>query len=163
MGNKMSINIFDYLINLEQERNRVIILHTPPDKGPELTQFCKKICTKLDAKYLDLLEFFIQSEELREKIDTFSPEKMKGLLIEQSIKQSLVVVDRVDFLLDTWRSSERQDFYRMVREQWDGFKEGMRSKLIICLQTSHEILSLNIKDSQDQTRIFQLSDFHEIL
>ena len=75
----------------------------------------------------------------------------------------LLFIDRADFILDTWRRSERQDFFRMIANQWDGYKDGMRAKLFIGLQTSQEIEGLNIVNSQLQTRVLRLSDFNDIL
>ena len=89
-------------------------------------------------------------------------EKLRGLLIDQSKGQSLLVIDRVDFLLDTWRKSERQDFFRFINNQWDSYKDGMKAKLVVVLQTSQEIELLKILDSQGQSRIFRLNDFNDI-
>lgn len=158
----MPINILEYLVHLEQERYRAVILHAVPEKGPALTAFCQRFSKQANGKYLDLLELFIQTPTLSESIDRFNPEKFRSLLIEQSRDQSLLVVDRADFLLDTWRKLERQGFYRFVGNQWDGYKEGMKTKLIFGLQTSPEIESLKIIDSQGQSRIFHLTDFNDI-
>ncbi len=158
----MPIDVFDYLRGLEQERYRAIIIHTAPMMAPALTTFSQKICNHLGGKYLDLLDLFIQFPELSENIDCFDPEKFRNLLIQQSQSQSLMIVDRVDFLIDTWRRSERQGFYRLVNNQWDGYREGMKAKLILCLQTSHEIEALRIYDSQGKSRILNLTDFNDI-
>lgn len=159
----MPIDVFDYLKELEQERYRAIIFHTAPMMGPTLTTFSKKICNHLGGKYFDLLDFFIQSPELSETIDRFDPEKFRNLLIQQSQSQSLMIVDRVDFLIDTWRRSERQDFHRLMNNQWDSYKEGMKARLILCLQTSQEIEALKIYDSQGNSRILNLTDFNDIV
>lgn len=159
----MSIDVFDYLSHLDQQRYRAVIIHAAPEKSPSLTLFCKKICERANGKYLDLLDFFIQSKVLSETIDSFGFEKLRALLIEQSRSQSLLVVDRADFLLDTWRNAERRDFYRFVNNQWDGFKDGMKAKLVISLQSSSEIEALKIADSQGQSRIFRLTDFNDIV
>ena len=158
----MPISIFEALVSLEQERYRAVILHSVPEKSPSMTHLCQKVCKQTNGKYLDLLDFFIQSQNLSENIDSFSPEKLRGLLIEQSKGQSLLVIDRVDFLLDTWRKSERQDFFRFINNQWDSFKDGMKAKLVVVLQTSQEIELLKILDSQGQSRIFRLYDFNDI-
>ena len=158
----MPINVFDALTSLEQERYRAVILHAVPEKSPSMSHFCQKVCKQTNGKYLDLLELFIQSPNLSEHIDSFSPEKLRGLLIEQSKGQSFLVIDRVDFLLDTWRKSERQDFFRFINNQWDSYKDGMQAKLMVVLQTSQEIESLKILDSQGQSRIFRLNDFDDI-
>ncbi len=158
----MPISVFDMLIGLEQERYRAVILHAIPEKSPSMSRFCQKVCKQTNGKYLDLLEFFIQSQNLSENIDSFSPEKLRELLLEQSKGQSLLVIDRVDFLLDTWHKSERQDFFRFINNQWDSYRDGMKAKLMVVLQTSQEIESLKILDSQGQSRIFRLNDFNDI-
>lgn len=159
----MPIDIFDYLKGLEQERYRAIILHAVPMMCPTLTNFCQKICNHSGGKYIDLLDLFIQSAELSNTIDRFDPEKFRHFLIQQSQFQSLMIVDRVDFLIDTWRKSERQDFYRLVNNQWDSYKEGMKAKLILCLQTSQEVEALKIYDSHGNSRILNLTDFNDIV
>lgn len=158
----MTINVFDYLKRLEQERYRAVIIHVVPKWSPNLTVFNKKICSQVNGKYIDLLDFFIQSPELHENIDSYSPEKLKTLLIQESQSQSLLIVDRVDFLIDTWRKSERQDLYRSISNQWDGYKDGMKAKIILSLQTSHEIEALKIEDSQGNSRVLRLTDFNDI-
>ena len=159
----MPISVFDALIRLEQERYRAVILHAIPEKSPFMSRFCQKVCKQTNGKYLDLLEFFIHSPNLSENIDSFSPEKLRGLLIEQSKGQSLLVIDRVDFLLDTWRKSERQDFFRFINNQWDSYKDGMKAKLVVVLQTSQEIEALKMVDSHGRSRIFRLDDFMDIV
>ncbi|MEI7988647.1 MAG: hypothetical protein WCI88_06380 [Chloroflexota bacterium] len=159
----MAINVFDFLGHLQQERYRTVILHATPEKSAALTLFCQKICKQTRGKYLDLLELFIHSKTLSEKIDRFNPENLRSLFLEQSQAQALLIVDRVDFLLDTWRKSERQDFYRFLDKKWDGFTENMKAKLVVCLQTSLELESLQMVDSQKQNRIYRLTDFNDIV
>jgi len=159
----MPINVFDVLDGLKQERYRAFILHSVPEKSPSMTHFCQKVCKQTNGKYLDLLEFFIQSPNLSENIDSYSPENLRELLIAQSKNQSLLVIDRADFLLDTWHKSERQNFYRFINNQWDSFKEGMKSTLVMVLQTSQEIEALKMVDSHGRSRIFRLDDFMDIV
>jgi hypothetical protein len=159
----MPLDIFEYLDHLDQERYRAVILHTSPEMGTSIAKFAQKVCTKRGGKYLDLLDLFINNQKLSTQIDSFSPEKFRALLIEQSKGTGMLFVDRADFVLDTWRRSERQDFFRMIANQWDGYKDGMRTKLLLALQTSQEIEALQISDSQAQTRVLRLSDFNDIL
>ena len=158
----MAIDMLAFLQDLGQERYRAVILHAPPDKGPAVSQFAQKVCRKSGGTYLDLLELFIQSPELSQHIDSFSPEKLRALLIEQSHSNSLLVVDRVDFILDTWSRAERQIFFRMVNDQWDSFKDSMRAKLIVCLQSSQEVEALRLRVSQVSSRVLHLSEFNDI-
>jgi hypothetical protein len=158
----MPFDAFEYLKYLDQLRYRAIILHATPEKGTAVTRFVQSLCRKANGKYLDLLELFIREEQLRGNIDSFNPEKFRALLIEQSKDVKLLCVDRADFLLDTWRREERKDFYRMITNQWDGYRNGTRAKLIVILQTSLELEQQKILDSQDQSRVLRLSDFNDI-
>lgn len=158
----MPNNVFDTLDRLMGERFRTAIIHATPEKSPALSAFSQKVCQRTGGKYMDLLELFIQTPSLSEKIDIFGPGRLKDLLVEQSLGHSFLVVDRADFLLDTWRRPERQDFYRFINNQWDGYKESMKTVLIFALQTSLDFEALSILDSQGQHRIFQLSEFNDI-
>ena len=158
----MQIDISDFINHLSRERYRAAIIHTSPEKSPSLTHFCKKFCQQESGKYLDLLDVFIQSPALSETIDSFSPEKLRTLLIDQSRGESLLVLDRPDILLDNWRNPERKNFYRLITDQWDGYKDRMKAKLIVALQTSVEIADLKILDSKGQSRVFRLKDFNDI-
>ena len=160
----MTQDVYDLLAHLEQERYRAVILHASPEKGPSVTQFAKKICDHFNGRYLDLLDLFIQTNYLIEHIDRFNPEEFRELLIQQSKDKSILIVDRVDFLLDTWSRAEKKDFFGLFdRKQWDGFKEGMKTRLVICLQTSQDVEILQASEEQSQRRVFQLSDFNDIL
>ena len=159
----MSLDIFEYFTRLDQERYRAVIMHTAPEKGSAVTKFAQKVCAQAGGKYIDLLDLFIQNRELSEQIDIFSPEKLRALLIEHGRSTNLLFFDRADFLLDTWGNKERRDFIQLIKDQWDSYKDGMKAKLIICLQTSREIESLKIIDSQGKPRVLQLSDFNDIV
>ena len=159
----MSLDIFAYLDHIGQQRYRALIFHTSPDKSPMLSLFSKKCCEKANGKYLDLLTWFVENPSYSDELSSFNPEKFRDFLIEQSREKTLLNIDRVDFLLDTWRKKERKDFYRFLENQWDGFKDGMKAKLIINLQTSSELESLSILDSQGNNRIRELSEFSEIV
>jgi len=158
----MPSSIFTVIDTLKQERYRAALLHASPEFGPSMSGFCQTFCTQTKGKYLDLLDLFIQTPELNSTIDSFNPTKLRSLVIEHARAQSLLVVDRADFLLDTWRKSERQIFFRFVNNQWDGFKESEQAVLIFSLQTSSEIEELNLMDSRRQSRIFRLGDFNDI-
>lgn len=160
----MTIDFIAYLSEIDQERYRAVILHTPPEMGTAKTEFAKRICLKANGKYLDLLDFFIQNPEMSARIDSFTPEKFRTLLIEHGKGTGLLFIDRLDFILDTYSRRELQDFLHLVRDQWDSFKDGMKTKLILCIQTSQEIEKFyQTSGSNIQKRIVRLSDFNDVL
>jgi len=158
----MPNDVLEYLKLFSQERYRAIFLHADPTQSLLVTNFAKKICTATSGKYLDLLNLFIETKELNQKIDSFSPEDFRKLLIGQSNDVSLIMVDRVDFLIDTWRRQQRNDLFRSFSDQWDGFKDGMNAMVVLCIQTPLDINDHKISDSQGRSRIFHISDFNDI-
>jgi len=158
----MAIDIIERLTQLKQERYRTILIHVDPLRSHFLTQFAKKICQNSGGKYLDLLDTFIKCDELKNNIDRFGPDKLKTLLKDESRETSLMIIDRMDFLLDTWHRHQKQAFWRLVEDQWDGFLSGMKASLVFCLQSSDEIKGLILLDSRSRSRIYQLSDFNDI-
>ena len=159
----MGVNLLEYLELLGQEKFRAIILHAPPEKSPELSKFADKLMKHKNIAALDLLADFQNDPLLSSDIDRFGPEQLRTLLVEQSGKKNLLIVDRLDFLLDTWRKEERQAFYRMVKQQWNSFLENTRTTLVFCLQSSSELENLRITDTRGRSRVLALSELNEIL
>jgi len=159
----MGIDIHEYLTKLGQEKFRSIIIHAKPQSEKFLRQYACQIRDKIDGSYLDVLSFFVADPQLSAELDRFSPDQFKTILQNKSKGKRLFIVDRSDFLLDTWRKSERQAFYRMIHMQWNSFIDSMGATLIFCLQTSEEIESLKIKDARGNSRVHRLEEFNELV
>lgn len=149
-----------YLDYLGKERFRAVIIHN--DKISTLSQFARKAAETFKGKYIDLLEHFKTNAELAKTIDVFSLEKLVDFLEKESKDQSFLIIDKIDFLLDTWQKTEGVAFYRMIRNQWDSYKNSMKSILIFSMHSSEETADLKIRDSQDNARIHPLSNFKAI-
>ena len=160
---KMGIHIQEYLTKLGQEKFRSIIIHAKPQSYASLRIFAVQIREKIGGGYLDTLGYFLADAELGKEVDRFNPDQFKALLQDQSKGNKLLIVDRADFLLDTWRKTERQAFYRMIEKQWNSFLTNMGTTLIFCLQTSDEIEALKIRDSHGDSRIHRLDEFNELV
>ena len=160
---KMGIDVQEYLTKLGQEKFRSIIIHAKPGSEAPLRHHVCQIRDKFGGGYLDVLSYFVADPQLTAKVDRFTPDQLKALLQDKSRGHKLFIVDRADFLLDAWRKSERQAFYRMIHMQWNSFIESMGATLIFCLQTSDEIKSLKIKDARGNSRVHRLEEFNELV
>jgi hypothetical protein len=156
------MDIINYLDQIEQERYRAVIIHSSPDQGIAITKFTKKVCQKRNGKFIDLLDMFIHSPELSGQIDCFGPDQLKDYLITQSKSVGLVVIDKADFIFDTWRRDELKAFLTMLIDQWDSYKDAMKSTVVLLLQTSLAITDFKQVQSFELPRINQLSDFIDI-
>lgn len=160
---KMGIHIQEYLTKLGQEKFRSIIIHEKPQSDNALRQYAGQVHEKIGGGYLDVLGYFLADSRLAAEVDRFTPDQFKTILQNKSKGKRLFIVDRSDFLLDTWRKFERQAFYRMIHMQWNSFIESMGATLIFCLQTSDEIESLKIKDARGNSRVHRLEEFNELV
>ena len=158
----MPISLKDYVSALGKEKFRAIIIHGSTEQEKELRQFVSQIPEYTGGTYLDILDLFSRDFELSACVDSFNPESLKVLLQKYSAGKNVLVVDRMEFLLDTWRKRERQAFYRMIAKQWNSFIPSMGATLIICLQSSTELTSQKITDSHGKSRIQPLSNFNEL-
>lgn len=160
---KMGIDIQKYLTKLGQEKFRSIVMHAKPQSVESLRHYACQIHDKIGGSYLDVLGYFLANTEIAEEVDRFNPDQFKALLQDKSKGQKLLIVDRTDFLLDTWRKTERQAFYRMIEKQWNSFIGTMGATLIFCLQSSDEIEALKITDSRGDRRVHRLEEFNELV
>ena len=156
------MDLLQYIKSLGSEKYRSIIIHASPDKSAVLSGFAHDLSRASDGELLDLLNYFYDHADLASEIDQFTPEKLKNLLIEKSSSIDLLIVDRMDFLLDTWRKEEHRAFYRMIKHQWNSFLEDYRATLVFCLQTSTEIRNLTITDTHGNTRVLSLSELNDL-
>jgi hypothetical protein len=151
-----------YLAALGQERYRAIIIHAAPAQAQALSQFARRAAERLGAAYLDLLGHFRAHQELAAVVDAWGPAELGALLTAQAAGQRLLIVDRADFLLDTWRKPERQALYRLARTQWDGYAPATQATLVLCLQRTSELEDLCISDSRGRPRVRRLEDFQAL-
>lgn len=159
----MGVDLLDYLNVLGQEKFRAIILHAPPAKSPELSKYASRLLSQKSGIGLDLLAYFQEDPQQALNIDRFGLEQLKNLLVEKSKGNDLLVIDRMDFLLDSWRKDERLAFYRMVKQQWNSFLENTCATLVFCLQSSMEVEDLNISDTCGRSRVLALAELNEIV
>ena len=158
----MGVNLLAYLDLLYQEKFRVLILHSAPEKSSELSKYVMKLTEYTGGSALDLLTYFSNTPELSSAIDLFGLEQLKELLVERSRGKDLLVIDRLDFLMDSWRKEEHQALYRMIQLQWNSFLENTRATLIFCMQSSSELDGLQIRDAHGRNRVIALAELNAI-
>jgi len=154
------LKIIDLLGN---ERYRTLIIHAPPESGPMMSNFGQRIAEVRGGSYVDLLDYFIERQELSAQINRIGPEQFKEMLIELSKGEGILVINRADFLIDTWRKNQREAFMRMFQNQWDSYREGMQATLVFCMQSSHDINALTNREPSISVRVMLLSELDDIV
>lgn len=97
--------LIDIQIN---ERYKNFLIHGPALSGK--TQLARKISEKYQCKYISLLELLVNNKDVKDKIDIFSPSKLIKYVNEITKGDRLIIIDQIDFLINTWTDSQLRDF-----------------------------------------------------
>lgn len=148
MKNKM--NMISFVQNQSNERYKNFILFGPAMSGK--TGIAKKLADKMSAKYVDLLEEFAGNLVVKASIDTFEPHDFKKYLKSKSSGDSFFIIDNMDFLFNTWDSSQQESFFNFIAQDED--------QRIFCfvIQDSKSIKEIGFTNSHGQMRVLSIYD-----
>lgn len=146
-----------YLTTQGQETFRACIIHAPAMSHK--TNLARRMRDVLGAYLLDLQAHFLEHMELAERIDRFRPDGLEKLLLTLEVPESIVVVDNMDFLLNTWTSHHLDEFVAMVDLRLKS--PGVTDKTIVfIIQSNPAILRHELKNTRGQPRILPLDAFY---
>ena len=148
------VNLKQFVESLCGERRRTFIVHSEPASGK--SGHAKQFTRNLGGKYLDLLERFGKYEKLKNYIDTFDIEALEALLIKEAKGMNLLVVDNMEFLLNTWDENGYNLLFHLLRQTWDSFKPSYQATLGVFLTTNRKIMDLELNTNKGKTRVFPL-------
>lgn len=121
---------------------RVFILFGPPITGK--TIISKEICKELNGKYVDLLKEKLNM--IGTKLEIYSPLKFKhDINLWAKETESLLVVDEIEALFDTWTQEKQEDFFKLVSK--------LRTDNVVLIITR---LNLRYEDIIRKDRIFKV-------
>lgn len=135
-----------------REQYRTILVLGPAGSGK--TKFAQLLANRTKAKYIDLLDAFSNDKHLSENIDTFDVSHLKKYLLHLPTKESVIIIDNVDFLLNTWSDKEVGEFLNLIEKLRSNetqktfcfFAQDLKilsSKLIYNSQNNSRILTIN--------------------
>ena len=140
------------------ERYRSLLILAEP--GRQHSGKAKSLAKGIGARYLDLLDYFEARPATCAIIDRFGIEGLESLLLGLEAPGELVVVDRVDFLLNTWREVQREAFVRLLLDQRLDTLE-RRAKLFIFFALDDVYLRQHeLTNTRGEDRILKLSELN---
>lgn len=141
------------LINFQtKEQYRTLMILGPADCGK--TRFAKLLAEKIRAKYIDLLETFVDDENLSKSIDTFDVFSLKKYLLKLAAEEPVIVVDNIDFLVNTWSDREKGEFLNLI----DKLRSNETKKTFCFFMQEEDIFdSKRILNSRNESRIIHLN------
>ena len=154
------MNFFTFLSKQKNEDWRSFIIHFPGNSGK--THFVRRLSeSQKGIVYIDLLEVLSTKKDLQ--IKKFNLKALQKYLLEYAypINTHSVIVDQMDFLLNTWDEDEKRSFV-----QW--LKIPLRSPaltditFVFVIQTDKTIVQQELKNSLNESRIIMLNEFDAI-
>jgi hypothetical protein len=148
-----------YLNHQKTEDTQAFIIHYPANSGK--TAFSKKLAeTRSDVHYVDMLDCFLKNPDL-EPINKFRFEKFRDFLLNYQVEQSVLIIDNPDFLLNTWRKSDKEALLNWIKI---GLRSpGVTKKTIILMIQEDGFLSVaEIANSYGESRVLPLNTFGAI-
>ena len=148
------VNLKEFMNSLSGERHRTFIVHNGPATGK--SKYARLFAENSKGKYFDLLERFGKDTELKNRIDVFDIRDLENLLVEEAKDTNLLILDNVEFLLNTWDDSGYDLLFHLLAKNWDSFKPSYRAVLGVFLITNRNILDLELNTSKGETKVFHL-------
>jgi predicted AAA+ superfamily ATPase len=140
-----------------KEQYRTIMILGPANSGK--TRYAKLLAQKIKAKYLDLLDIFANDKNLSKSIDTFDVSSLKEYLLNIKGTEPVVIIDNIDFLVNTWSDREKGEFLNLV----DKLRSN-ETKKVFCFFVQEEDIfdSKPIFNSRNECRIMHLNQIAHI-
>ena len=154
------VNLKKFVNTLSGERHRTFIVHNGPTTGK--SKYARLFAEKSKGKYLDLLKRFGKDAELKKKIDVFDFRDLETLLVEETKDTNLLILDNVEFLLNTWDEGGYDLLFHLLTKNWNSFQSSYRAVLGVFLITNRKILDLELNTSKGETRVFHLSELESL-
>jgi len=151
------LDILSYIERQKRESYRAFFIVGPANFGK--SDFARELAEKADGRYLDLLELFLNDQSLSDSIDTFRPTDLERLLIDLGDGVELLIVDNIDFLINTWTLRMREEF----RDRFLKLRSGVTQTTFCFVAQIDEVFKeIDAKNTSGQSRVIELSSIRKI-
>lgn len=154
------INFVDLYKELRTERYFSILVHSMPNS--KISDFAMKAADAISAKYLNLQDYFIKNPNLANDIKKYSDMDLKNMLQQEVQGSNAIMLDKIDFLIDTWNRSEINAFLNLFNRQWDTFNPLIKVPLITFLETHNFLIEYKLTFENGKSKIYHLSQFNAL-
>lgn len=138
------------------ERYRSLLILTE-DAG-ERSRQARRLAERLEAHYLNVLDYLEEHPELCARIDRFGIDELEDLLVDLEVPQELVVVDAIDVVLNTWHEAQRESFaWILLDRRLDTYERGTKLFIFFALEDVY-LRQHQLINTEGERRILRLSE-----
>lgn len=154
---KTLIDIFQFIDVQSRESFRAFFIVGRANSGK--SRFARKVAEQALGYYLNLLELFMKRSDLSEMIDSFRPEQLERLLLAMESDSDLIIVDDIDFLLNTWTDRAKEEFVnRFLR-----LRSGVTDKIFCFVAQEDDVFEkVEFRNTMGQSRILNPHEIADI-
>jgi hypothetical protein len=153
------MNFAEYLKHQSSEDRRAFILHFPAVSGK--TYFARKARETIpDVELLDLQQYFLNTSGLP-GIKDCTPKVLKNILFDFKTDQSVVIVDHLDFLFNTWKKQQKLDFLEMIKQQWRSPADTEKTYVFL-MQSDENLEGVEMLNTYGESRVLALNKFDSL-
>ena len=149
----------DYVATQATESYRAFIIHGPAMSGK--TRLARRMADALGAYVLDLQAHFVAHPDLCARIDRYRPHDLEKLLLALDVPESLVVIDNMDFLINTWSPKHRRGFVAMMDKRLRSPGDTDKT-FVFLIQTDPLIVRHELSNTRGQPRILPIDAFYAL-
>ena len=152
------MNFYKFLERQKLERYQAFIVHYPPFSGK--TRFAQRLCLDNPSLfYVDLLTSYLASQGLP-KITDFGLKPFQKWLLDLACPSDTqtLILDHVDFLVNTWKAEEKEQFISWLRRTLRTPIDTEKT-FVFFIQDDGIISTAQLINSYGESRILKLSEF----
>lgn len=146
----MSLKLREFLEEQFKERYKHFIIYSLPMTGR--TSFGKRLSEEFDGYYLDVLSALKDNPAISKEIDTFYPNDFFKWIAKYGDGKKFIVVDNVDFLINTWREEQEEIFLNLIE------KDESKIVYVFLIQERKFLFKRSITNILGNDRIINLFD-----
>jgi hypothetical protein len=151
------MNFFEFLNRQKTEDRRAFIVCYKANSGK--TAFAKQVAeAHSDVYYLDLQAYALKHPDLLVYFD-FS--ELENFLLTFNVDESVILVDNMDFLINTWGHKDKDAFENWLKIQLRS--PGMTEKTFVFFMQNDSFLGqMQLLNSRGEARVIPLNSFESL-
>ena len=153
------MNFNDYLTRQMNEDRRAFIIHFPAMRGK--TKFARRVReVRQDVYLLDMQEYFSTHDDLP-SIRQLNSDALWDFLLRLNVPEPVILVDNPDFLLNTWKPAEKENFLHKIKVALRSPADTAKT-FVFMIQTDNILSDAQIVNSYGDSRVLPLDAFNAL-
>ena len=151
---------FDDFLDFQMTQDRrAFVVHFPALSG-KTRYFSTVAASRKDAVLLDLQRWLLK-RAITENAKVIDPEDLFKMLLDLDYQNSIIIVDNVDVVFNSWKKHMKDDFFTSLRV-WLRSPSVTSNTFVFVLQDDASLAKVTLANSRNESRVLPLDAFDAI-